>query len=401
MAASGIIGEVDVFLISAARTPIGSFCGSLASVPLPILGASVIRAVVERAGIASDCADSVIMGNVLSAGIGQNPARQAAIRAGLPTSTSALTLNKVCGSGLQAVVSGMQSIQTGSAGLVVAGGMESMSGAPYLLLRAREGYRMGNGELVDSMVHDGLWDVYGDKHMGVYGDRCAAKYGFTRQQQDDYAEESYIRARRAIRDGVFVEEIVPVGVTARKKVSLVNEDEEPGRFDAQKLRDLRPAFSPDGTVTAGNASSLNDGAAAVLLASGAVCAQLRLRPLARIVAHTTFSREPEWFTLAPIGAIQRLLDHLNWSIGDVDLFEVNEAFSAVALATARELGIPHAKLNPCGGAVALGHPIGCSGARILVTLATALRRTQSNRGIASVCIGGGEAIALAIESTET
>ncbi|RFC45119.1 MAG: acetyl-CoA C-acetyltransferase [Verrucomicrobia bacterium] len=392
--------EIDVYVVATARTPIGSFCGSLATVPLPVLGASAIRATVAKAEVAHDAIDEVIMGNVLSAGVGQNPARQASIHAGLPPSVAATTVNKVCGSGLKSVVVGMQAIQTRTARLIVAGGMESMSSAPYLLLRAREGYRMGNGELVDSMVHDGLWDVYGDKHMGVYGDRCAAKYGFTRQHQDDYAEESYLRARRAMKEGIFLEEIVPVSLTVRKHFASVSEDEEPGRFDSQKLRELRPAFSSDGTVTAGNASSLNDGAAAVLLASGAACAQMRLRPLARIVAHTTFSREPEWFTLAPIDAIKNLLELLNWTVQGVDLFEINEAFSAVALAARHELEIPHNKLNIYGGAVALGHPIGCSGTRILVTLLTAMQRTKSSRGIACVCIGGGEAIAVAIEAIQ-
>jgi acetyl-CoA C-acetyltransferase len=400
MAASRDQTEKEVFIVAAARTPMGSFCGSLATVPAPRLGATVIRAVVEKAGIDREDVDEVIMGNVVSAGLGQNPARQASIHAGLPASVGATTVNKVCGSGLKSVISGMQSIQTGLARLIVAGGMESMSGAPYLLLKAREGYRMGNGEVVDAMVHDGLWDVYGDKHMGLYGDRCAAKYGFTRQQQDDYAEESYIRARRAVKEGIFDEEIVPVEVTVRKKVTVVGEDEEPARFDPNKLRELRPAFSPDGTVTAGNASSINDGAAAVVIASGAACAQFGLRPMAKIVGHATFSREPEWFTLAPIGAINKLLDNLNWTVAGVDLFEINEAFSAVPLAAEQELGIPRSKLNIYGGAVALGHPIGCSGARLLVTLLTGLRHTSGRRGIACLCIGGGEAIALAVEAIE-
>lgn len=389
--------DKEVFVVSAARTPIGSFCGALASVPAQELGATAIRAVVEKARVEKEDIDEVIMGNVLSAGLGQNPARQAAIRAGLPASVGATTVNKVCGSGLKSVIVGAQSIQTGGANLVVAGGMESMSNAPYLLRKAREGYRMGNGELVDSMIYDGLWDVYGDKHMGLYGDRCAAKYGFTRQQQDDFAEESYVRARKAVKEGIFDEEIVPVEVTLRKKTTVVSEDEEPARFDSNKLRELRPAFSPDGTVTAGNASSINDGAAALLIASGSACATMRLRPVARIVGHATFSREPEWFTLAPVGALTRLLDQLNWRVQDTDLFEINEAFSAVTMAAEKELNIPHQKVNIHGGAAALGHPIGCSGARVVVTLLNALRHTGGKRGVACLCIGGGEGIAMALE----
>lgn len=392
--------EKEVFVVSGARTPIGSFCGTLGSVPAPQLGATVIRAALEKARMEKDDLDEVIMGNVISAGLGQNPARQAAIRAGIPPAVSATTVNKVCGSGMKSVVIGAQSIQTGMANLVVAGGMESMSGAPYLLRKAREGYRMGNGELVDSMIYDGLWDVYGDKHMGLYGDRCALKYGFTRQQQDDFAEESYVRARKAVKDGSFDEEIVPVEVSARKKTSLVSEDEEPARFDGNKLRELRPAFSPDGTVTAGNASSINDGAAAVLLASGAACAKMRLRPMAKVVGYATYAREPEWFTLAPIGALTNLLDQLSWKAEDVDLYEINEAFSVVTMAAEKDLEIPHKKVNIHGGAVALGHPIGASGTRVLVTLLNALRQTGGKRGIACLCIGGGEAIAMALEMVD-
>lgn len=389
--------DKDVFIVSAARTPVGSFCGALGAVPAPELGATVIRAVIEKARVEPEDLDEVIMGNVLSAGLGQNPARQAAIRAGVPASVGATTVNKVCGSGMKSVAMGAQSIQTGMAKLIIAGGMESMSNAPYLLRKAREGYRMGNGELIDAMICDGLWDVYGDKHMGLYGDRCAAKYGFTRQQQDDFAEESYLRARKAAKEGIFDDEIVPVEVTVRKKTTVVSEDEEPARFDGNKLRELRPAFSPDGTVTAGNASSINDGAAAVLIASGAACAGMRLRPIAKIAGHSTFSREPEWFTLAPIGAISSLMDRLNWKVQDTDLFEINEAFSAVTMAAEKELGIPHSKVNIHGGAVALGHPIGCSGARLIVALVNGLRRTGGKRGVACLCIGGGEAIAMALE----
>jgi acetyl-CoA C-acetyltransferase len=275
-----------------------------------------------------------------------------------------------------------------------------MSLAPYLLPQARQGYRMGNGVLVDSMLHDGLWDVYGDKHMGIYGDQCAAKYGFTKQAQDDFAVISYTRARRAIAEGVFDDEIVPVEIKSKKGSTIVREDEEPGRFNEDKLRALRPAFGAEGTVTAGNASSINDGAAALVCVSDARCASLRVKPLARIVGAATFSREPEWFTIAPIGALKKLMDKVTWAVKDVDAFEINEAFSAVAMAAEKELELPHEKVNIYGGAAALGHPIGCSGARILVTLLTALRRTGGTRGIACLCIGGGEAVALAVETCE-
>jgi acetyl-CoA C-acetyltransferase len=390
----------DAFIIAGVRTPIGSMGGSLSTVPAVELGATCIKAALERAGIAGDDVNEVIMGNVVSAGIGQNPARQAAIKAGLPVSVGATTVNKVCGSGLKAVMFATQTIRLGYAQVVVAGGMENMSLAPYLLPQARQGYRMGNGVLVDSMIHDGLWDVYGDKHMGIYGDQCAAKYGFTKQAQDDFAVTSYTRARRAIAEGVFDDEIVPVEIKSKKGSTIVREDEEPSRFNEDKLRALRPAFGAEGTVTAGNASSINDGAAALVCVSDARCASLRVKPLARIVGATTFSREPEWFTIAPIGALKKLMDKVNWAVKDVDAFEINEAFSAVAMAAEKELELPHEKVNIYGGAAALGHPIGCSGARILVTLLTALRRTGGTRGIACLCIGGGEAVALAVETCE-
>jgi acetyl-CoA C-acetyltransferase len=387
----------EAYIVSGVRTPIGVFGGALATVPATRLGALCVRTALERAGITGDDVDEVIMGNVVSAGLGQNPARQATIYAGLPPSVGAMTINKVCGSGLKAVMLAKQSIALGYSRVVVAGGMECMSQAPYLLPQARNGYRMGNGVVVDSMIHDGLWDVYGDKHMGIYGDSCAAKCELTREQQDDFAVRSYTRARRAIAEGAFDDEIVPVEVQIRKDKITVGEDEEPGRFNEDKLRALRPAFGGEGTVTAGNASSINDGGAALVVVSDAGCASLRVKPLARIVAGASFSREPEWFTLAPIGAIQKLLEKTNWSVGDVDLFEINEAFSAVTMAAEKELRIPGEKVNIHGGAVALGHPIGCSGARILVTLLHALRHTGGKRGVASLCIGGGEAVALAVE----
>jgi acetyl-CoA C-acetyltransferase len=391
----------EALIVAGARTPIGSLGGVLSTVPATDLGAICIKAVLEKGKVPFDEVDEVILGNVVGAGLGQNPARQASIKAGLPVSVGATTINKVCGSGLKSVMLATQSIRLGYSSVVVAGGMENMSLAPYLLPQARQGYRMGNGVLVDSMIQDGLWDVYGDKHMGVYGDQCAAKCEFTKQAQDDFAVRSYTRARKAAAEGAFDNEIVPVEIKGKKGSTLVTEDEEPARFNEDKLRALRPAFGGNGTVTAGNASSINDGAAALVVVSDAKCASLRLKPVAGIVGGATFSREPEWFTLAPIGAIHRLLDKINWSVGDVDLFEINEAFAAVTMAAEKDLKLPQEKVNIYGGAVALGHPIGASGARILVTLLNGLKRTGGKRGIACLCIGGGEAVALAVESYVT
>jgi acetyl-CoA C-acetyltransferase len=388
----------EAWIVAGVRTPIGAMNGALAAVPAPQLGATCIKAVLSRAGVDGGRVDEVIMGNVLGAGQGQNPARQAALGAGLPVTVGAATINKVCGSGLKAVMMASQAIRLGEAGLVVAGGMESMSRAPYLLTKAREGYRMGHGELIDSMIHDGLWDVYGNKHMGTYGDRCAQKYGFTKAQQDDFAVRSHTQARKAIADGIFDAEIVPVEMTIKGKTTTVATDEGPTKFDEAKLRGLKPAFGPEGTITAGNASSINDGAAALLVASDARCAELNLKPLARIVGAATFSREPEWFTIAPVGALERLLEQVRWTVKETDLFEINEAFAAVTMAAERELEIPAEKVNIFGGAVALGHPIGCSGARVLVTLLNGLKQTGGRRGIACLCVGGGEAVALAVET---
>jgi acetyl-CoA C-acetyltransferase len=388
----------EVFILSGIRTPIGALGGALAEVPAADLGAVCIKQAVSLAGVKPEAIDEVIMGNVISAGVGQNPARQAAIRAGLPVSVGATTVNKVCGSGLKAVMLAAQAIRLGEAQVAVAGGMESMSRAPYLLLKARQGYRMGNGELFDAMILDGLWDVYGDKHMGVYGDHCAEKCKLTRTELDDFAVRSHTRARKAIVEGIFKDEIVPVPMTVKKQTILVREDEGPARFDEGKLRSLRPAFGEGGTVTAGNASSINDGGAALVLASERVCEVRTLKPIARVVGTATLSREPEWFTLAPIGALRKLLDQLNWTVQSTDLFEINEAFAAVTLAAERALAIPAGKVNIYGGAVALGHPIGCSGARILVTLLNGLKHTGGKRGIACLCIGGGEAVAMAVES---
>ena len=388
----------QALILSGVRTPIGSLNGALASVPAPELGSLCIKEALERAGVGPEEVDEVILGNVLSAGMGQNPARQASLGAGLPVSVGATTLNKVCGSGLKAVMMAAQAIRLGDAHLVVAGGMENMSRAPYLLTKARQGYRLGHAEVLDAMIHDGLWDVYGNQHMGVYGDRCAEKYGFTRADQDDFAVRSYTRAQKAVTEGVFKEEIVPVQTGRDRQSTVVREDQEPARFVEEKLRGLRPAFGTGGTVTAGNASGISDGAAVLVLASESKCASLPRKPLARVVGAATFSREPEWFTLAPIGALKKLMEKLNWSVQTTDLFEINEAFSAVTMAAERELKIPAEKVNIYGGAVALGHPIGASGARILVTLLTGLRRTGGHRGIACLCIGGGEAVALAVEA---
>jgi acetyl-CoA C-acetyltransferase len=388
----------EAFLVSGIRTPIGSLSGALAEVPAPELGSLCIKQVLQGVGLKGDAVDEVIMGNVVGAGLGQNPARQAAVKAGLPPSVGATTVNKVCGSGLKAVMLADQAIRLGEARVVVAGGMESMSRAPYLLLKARQGYRMGHGELLDAMILDGLWDVYGQKHMGVYGDQCAEKCKLTREDQDNFAVRSFTRARKAIKEGIFKDEIVAVPVPVKKQTVLVGEDEGPSRFDEAKLRALKPAFGEKGTITAGNASSINDGGAALLVASEKACERHQLRPIARIVGAATFSREPEWFTLAPIGALRKLLDGLGWTVEKTDLFEINEAFAAVTLAAERELAIPADKVNIYGGAVALGHPIGCSGARLLVTLLTGLKRTGGKRGIACLCIGGGEAVALAVEA---
>jgi acetyl-CoA C-acetyltransferase len=309
-----------------------------------------------------------------------------------------MTVNKVCGSGLKAVMLADQAIRLGEAGVVIAGGMENMTRAPYLLTKAREGYRMGNGELIDGMIQDGLWDVYGNKHMGTYGDRCAAKYGFTKQQQDDFSVRTHTRARQAVEQGIFADEVVPVEITVRGKTTTVTLDEGPTKFDEAKLRGLKPAFGPEGTITAGNASSINDGAAALLVTSAGKAEELGLKPALKIVGSATFSQEPEWFTTAPVGALRKILAKVGWTVATTDLFEINEAFATVTMAAEHELGIPPEKSNIYGGAVALGHPIGCSGARILVTLLNGLKRTGGRRGIACLCIGGGEAVALAVEA---
>jgi acetyl-CoA C-acetyltransferase len=387
----------EIVLAGGVRTPLGSFCGTLSQVPAPALGSAAIKAAIRRANISADDVQEVILGNVLGAGLGQNVARQAAIGAGLSPAVGATTVNKVCGSSLKAVMLASQAIKCGDAEVIVAAGAENMSAAPYLLPKARTGYRLGNGELVDSMVRDGLWDVYNNVHMGTCGDRCAEKYQFSRQQQDDFAVASFQRAIAAQEQGLFAAEITAVEVPNRHATITVDRDEGLSRFNEEKLRSLQPAFDKKGTVTAGNASSINDGAAAVLVMSAKKAEQLGVAPQAQILGYTTFSREPEWFTLAPIGAIGKLLEQLKLTVADVDLFEVNEAFAVVPMAAMKELGIPHEKMNVHGGAVALGHPIGASGVRVLATLLEAMKQRQSKIGIASLCIGGGEAVALAVK----
>ncbi len=388
----------EVILSSAARTAIGSFQGGLASLSAPDLGAIAIKAAVERAGVEPAAVDRVLMGNVLSGGIGQAPARQATIKAGLPVGVGAITLNKVCGSGLQAVMFARREVMIGDAEIVVAGGMESMTNAPYLLPNARSGYRMGNGQLIDSMIHDGLWDPYDQVHMGTCGDKVAAKYGFTREDQDAFAAESYRRARAATDSGKFKQEIVPVPVPQRRGDPVIfDQDEEPGRGDPSRFGGLRPAFGKEGTVTAANASSINDGAAALVVTHPDKADALGMPKLARIVADASAAVEPEWFTLAPVHALSKLYEKTNSKPTDWDLYEINEAFAGVTMAATKEHGLDPENVNVHGGAVSLGHPIGCSGARVLVTLLHALQDRGKRRGIATLCIGGGEAVALAVE----
>ncbi len=390
--------QTQVVISSAVRTPIGSFQGAFSSMSASDLGAVAVKEAVARAGAQPDQIERAFMGNVLSAAMGQAPARQAVIKAGLPVSTGAVTINKVCGSGLQAVIFARREIACGEAGVLVAGGMESMTNAPYCLPKARGGYRMGNGQLIDTMIYDGLWDPYDDMHMGNCGDLVAEKYGFTREDQDAFAAESYRRARNAHDSGKFKDEIVAVPVPQRRgDPVLVDADEEPQRGDPAKFGSLRAAFSKDGTVTAANASTINDGAAALVIASEDRADALGLTKFARIIADSTVAVEPKWFTIAPVEALRKLYDKTGTKPGDWDLYENNEAFSGVTMAAVKEHGLDHANVNVHGGAVSLGHPIGCSGARVLVTLIHALRDRGKERGIATLCIGGGEAVALAVE----
>ncbi len=385
-------------IVSAARTPMGSFNGSYSSIPATKLGSLAIAEAVKRIQLPGDRIDEALMGCVLSAGLGQAPARQAAIGAGLPHSVGAVTVNKVCGSSLQAVMMATRAIALGEAKVMVAGGMENMTRAPYLLEKARQGYRLGHGELTDSVIKDGLWDVYNQFHMGNAGELCAAKYRLSRQEVDDFALESYSRARDAIARGAFKKEIVPVEVPQKKGApALVSDDEEPNRVDLSKLRQLKPVFQDEGVLTVGNSPSCNDGAAALVVMAEEEAARLGLAPMARIVSYAGAALAPEWFTIAPVDAIRRLLKQTGLSVNDVDLFEINEAFSAVSVAINRELGLDPKKVNVNGGAVALGHPIGATGARILTTLLYAMEERDLRRGLAALCIGGGEALALMVE----
>lgn len=384
-------------ILSASRTPIGAFMGSLAQISAPKLGAVAIKSAVEKAGVNINEINEVIMGNVLTAGVGQAPARQAAIYAGLPTTVECMTINKVCGSGLKAVMLADQAIKAGDAELIVAGGQESMTNAPYLLPNARGGYKMGNGELVDSMINDGLWDVYNKVHMGNAGELCATEEKFSREEQDAYATRSYERAVNAQKEGWFNDEIAPVEIQDRAGVITVSTDEEPGKVRFDKIPTLKPVFKKDGTITAANASSLDDGAAALVVACEKYAAKNNLKPIAKVIAHVSHAQTPEWFTTAPTTAIQKVLAKAGMKVEDIDLFEINEAFSVVPMHSIRELNLDPAKVNVCGGAVSLGHPIGASGARILTTLIHSLKRTGKQYGIATLCIGGGEANAMIIE----
>ncbi len=375
----------------------GAFQGALAPATAPQLGAATIAAAIATAGIDPADLDEVVMGCVLPAGLGQAPARQAALAAGVPVGTPATTINKMCGSGMRAIMIGADQIAAGSAHLVVAGGLESMSNAPYLLPKARAGYRMGHQEVLDHMFHDGLQSPWDGKLMGVFAEATAGKYGFSRKAQDEFATESVRRAQAAVTGGAFAAEIAPVTVRTRKGETQIGEDETPHSLDISKIASLKPAFKPDGTVTAASSSGIADGAAAVVLSSAATAAARGLRPLARIVAYQSFAREPEWFTLAPVGAISRVLDKAGWRTGDVDLFEINEAFAVVTMSAIKDLGLDPAKVNVNGGACALGHPVGASGARIVATLLHALQARGLRRGVASLCIGGGEATAVAVE----
>ncbi len=387
----------DVVILSAARTPIGSFLGSLSELSAPELGARALAGAFSRAGVEPEEIEQVNLGCVLTAGVGQAPARQAALGAACPPRTGATTVGKVCGSGMRAVMMAANDLRCGDFEVLAAGGMESMSRAPHLLGGARAGLRLGHRELLDSMVHDGLWDPYSNVHMGSCADLCATERSISRSRQDDFAIESYRRARTASEDGTFARELVAVEFTSRKETRQVVRDEDPFRVDLERSRTLRPAFGDGGTVTAGNASNLSDGAAALVLSTAEYAERRGLEPLARVLGHASVAQQPEWFTTAPIAAITKVLERTGLALSDIDLFEINEAFAVVVLATMDELGLGHEQVNVHGGAVALGHPIGASGARILVTLIHALEQRQLRRGCAAICIGGGEATAMVVE----
>lgn len=389
----------DVVIVSAARTPIGSFLGALSTMPAPKLGAAAIRAAVERSGIDGDKIDQVIMGCVLQAGQGQAPARQAAIYGGIPKTTGAITLHKVCGSGLRAVMDAANGIRAGEWNVVVAGGMESMSQAPHLMLGSRKGYRMGEVKVADGMILDGLWDPYGNKHMGNCAELCVQKYELSREAQDAFALQSYQRAQAAIEGGKFADELITVEVPAPKGDPVkVARDEEPFAAPLDKMAKLRPAFDKNGTVTAANASKIDDGAAALVIAGADTAKALGAKPLARILGQGGVAQEPDWFTTAPAGAARVALERAGLKVGDIDRWEINEAFAAVAMVTIKDLGLDPAKVNARGGAVALGHPIGASGARILTTLVHTLKQEKLRYGCASICIGGGEAVSVVVEN---
>jgi acetyl-CoA C-acetyltransferase len=391
------LSQDSVVIAAARRTPIGSFQGGLAAVPAPELAATATRACLADAGLDGAEVDEVLLGCVLPAGIGQAPARQAALKAGLPPSVPTTTVNKVCGSGMKTVHLAAALVREGSARIVLAGGMESMSGAPYLLPKARSGYRMGHQEVLDHMFYDGLQNPYDGQMMGYFGEQTARRYGFSRADQDAFATTSVERARAAIEAGAFTAEIAPVTIKGRNGDTTVAIDEEPARCDLARIPTMRPAFAKDGTVTAATSSSISDGAAALLVMSGSEAARRGIQPLARIVGYVSHAHEPEWFTTAPVPAVRKLLEQVGWSVGDVDLFEINEAFACVTMAAMHDLGLPADRVNVNGGACALGHPIGATGARIITTLVHALRRRGGRRGIAALCIGGGEAVATAVE----
>jgi acetyl-CoA C-acetyltransferase len=394
-------GFDDVVIISGCRTPVGKFQGSLSDFRAPELGAIVVREAVKRAGIDANIIDECIMGNVVSAGLGQNPARQAAIFGGLSPEVGAMTINKVCGSGLKSVALAAQAVQTGNSSVVVAGGMESMTNAPYLLPQARKGYRLGNAQIIDSMVHDGLWDIYNDYHMGITGENVAEKFGITREEQDEFAVNSHRKAVSAIKECRFKSQIVPVELPAKKKgvAPVIFDKDESPREDTtiEVLRSLKPAFKKDGTVTAGNAPGVNDGAAALVVTSATRAKELGAKAMVRIVAQATAGVEPKWVMMAPVGAVRKIWEKTGWKNEEVDLYELNEAFSVQALGVMRELNLDPNKVNVNGGAVAIGHPIGASGARVLVTLIYEMIRRDVHRGIAALCLGGGNAVAMAVE----
>jgi len=391
----------DVVIISACRTPVGKFQGSLSDFSAPQLGAIVVREAVQRAKFDPKQVDECIMGNVVSAGLGQNPARQAAIFGGLPPEVGAMTVNKVCGSGLKAVGLAAQAVKTGDSSIVVAGGMESMTNAPYLLPQVRKGYRLGNAQIIDSMVHDGLWDIYNNYHMGITGENVAEKYGITREEQDEFALNSHRKAVAATKECRLKAQIVPVELPAKKKgeAPIIFDKDESPREDTtiEILRSLKPAFKKDGTVTAGNAPGVNDGAAAVIVTSAQRAKELGAQPMVRIVAQATSGIDPKWVMMAPVSAVRKIWEKTGWKNEDVDLYELNEAFSVQALGVMRELGLDPNKVNVNGGAVAIGHPIGASGARVLVTLIYEMIRRNAHRGIAALCLGGGNAVAMAVE----